>query len=426
MKKFKLLSIALAASLTLLSAKVWADDEPTQDASYSDTPAAVSVSDIEALKNRIAALEKGAVSSLKVDGLFQFWYTHDSYATAVGTGDVYPSSKNQWDAFSVKRAEISLTGALATDPKVSFKISIDPSLASFSGIGGTDGSTLSYETAANTTATTGVNPFTLVKDLYTQVAYSPYATIIIGQDKLWNALEGRTPSKDLDFNNYSNIDGTSFGNKRDLGVQLSGSDIPAGPLSAEYVVGIVQGSGQSTADNNVDKDIVGRVGLTYDKNLFVGASTYSGWEPNGVRQDIGFEGRWVYNGFKLQAEFITGSVNTNDNNAANDSLWTPSSPAVNPPALHFAVPAGQINPAGYYLQASYRLDDVRFGARWDGYNYNQAGISGGSNQELDTITLGLDWYQAKDAFKETLNWEDHLISGVEAWQVLTLQSQIYI
>jgi len=97
-----------------------------------------------------------------------------------------------------------------------------------------------------------------------------------------------------------------------------------------------------------------------------------------------------------------------------------------PTSTHFVAPAGQVSPTGYYFLASYRLNDFRLGARWDGYDFNQAGNTGGSNQELDTITFGLDWYQDKDAFKETINWEDHLISGVEAWQVLTIQSQIYI
>jgi len=422
MKKLFVWLLAILASLSLASTRVWADDEPTQDPSYSDTPAAVSVADIEALNNRIAALEKGAVSSVKVDGWIQFWYTHDSYgATTAGTSNDYSSAKNQWDAFSFKRAEVVLSGALGSDPKVSFKLSVDPTQPSFNGLGGTNGSNLTY--AGTSAANTNVNPFTLVKDLTGQVAYSPYVTFVFGQNKLWNELEGRTPSKDLDFNNYSNIGGTSFGNKRDLGVAFTGAGIPLGPVQAEYYLAVLQGSGQSTADNNVDKDLTARVGFTYDTNLYLGASAYSGWEPNGVRQEIGLEGRWISGGFKAQGELITGSLNTSDNNSANNSTWTPTV-AVAPKG--YVTPTGQISPAGYYLQASYRLGDYRLGARWDGYNFNQTGNSGGSNQELDTITLGLDWFQAKDAFKESINWEDHLLSGVDEYNVWTLQSQIYI
>jgi hypothetical protein len=238
-------------------------------------------------------------------------------------------------------------------------------------------------------------------------------------------LEGRTPSNQLDFNNYSNIGGNAFGNKRDLGLALTGTGIPLGPVQGEYYLTVIQGSGQSTADNNVDKDIVGRVNFTFD-NFLLGAQTYAGWEPNGVRQDFGLEARWISGGFKAQAEFITGNVNTLDNNSSNDAAWTPSLATVK----GFTTPVGQISPTGYYLQATYRLGDWRLGARWDGYNFDQAGglipAQTGWNQEWDTYTIGLDWFQAKDAYKLSLNWEDHLLSGVDEYNVWTLQSQISI
>ncbi len=421
MKKLLVWLLAVLASLSLAGSRVWADDEPKQDPSYSDTPAAVSVSDIEALKNRLSALESGAGLGLKVDGWLQLWYTHDSYGTTTaGTSNDYSSSKNQWDAFSVKRAEIVFAGTVGNDPKVTFKLSVDPSQSSFTGIGGTTGTALSYEGTASTN--TNVNPFTLVKDLFTQLSYSPYASFIFGQNKLWNALEGRTPSNQLDFNNYSNIDGNAFGNKRDLGVALTGTGIPLGPVQADYYLTVISGAGQSTADNNVDKDIVGRVDFTIENNLLLGVQAYDGWEPTGVRQDIAFEGRWISGGFKAQAEFITGSLNTTDNNSANNSAWTPSLATVK----GFTTPTGQITPAGYYLQASYRLGDWRLGARWDGYNFNQQNGTGGGNQEWDTYTIGLDWFQVKDAYKLTLNWEDHLLRGVDEYNVWTLQSQISI
>jgi len=422
MKKSKLLSIALLASLALTSAKVWADDEPKQDADFKDTPAAVSVADVEALNNRLNALEK---SNVKIDALIQFWYTQDSYASTLGSND-YASSKSQWSAFSFRRGEISLGSTLGNDPKVSWLVKLDPTQSSFNGLGVVPGTALSYAGNSGPGASLGnINPFTLVKDLYVKVAYSPYATLILGQNKFAQELEGRWASNDADFNNLSNL-AASFGNKRDAGVQLAGSDIPLGPVAGQYVLSVIQGSGQSTADNNVDKDLAAQVGFTYDKNLYIGTSAYDGWEVNGARWDFGLEGRWVYNGFKLQAEFIEGSVNTNDNSSANDSVWTPSSVAVIPASTHFSVPSGQINPTAYYLLASYRLGDFRLGSRWDGYNFNQVGVSGGSNQELDTITFGLDWFQDKDALKWSANFEDHLIGGVDAYQVYTIQSQLYI
>lgn len=423
MKKFKFYLVALLAFLTLTNVKVWADDEPKQDPSYQDEPASISASDLEALNNRLAVLEKRSFNSLRVNGWLQLWYTHDSWGVnTAGTSDDYSSSKNQWDAFSVKRAEIVLSDTWGADPKVSFKISLDPSQPSFTGIGQTAGTPLTYAGANGPGATVGnINPFTLVKDLTTQVTYSPYLSFVIGQNKLWNELEGRTPSNTLDFNNYTNIGGNSFGNKRDLGAALTGSGIPLGPVQGEYYLAVVQGSGQSTADNNVDKDLTGRFDFTFDQNLLLGVSAYDGWEPNGVRQDIGFEGRWISGPWKVQGEFITGSVNTLDNSSANNSVWTPSL-GLTPKG--YTTPSGQISPTGYYLQASYRLGDWRLGARWDGYNFNQGGAK--FDGEWDTYTFGLDWFQAKDAYKLSLNWEDHLYDGSDIYNVWTLQSQVSI
>jgi hypothetical protein len=443
MKKLFVYLLVLLAGLSLTASRVLADDAPKPDATVQDTPTAVSVSDLEELNNRISALEKTGSSSFKVTGLLQFWYTHDSYGLATNAS-TYSSSKNQWDAFSFRRGELGLTANVGNDPKLTFALKLDPTQTSFNGLGGTNGSLLDYSGGSPAVTITGtgldqngkavtltptaVNPFSIVKDFYGKIAYSPYATFIFGQNKFAQDLEGRWATNDLDFNNYSNL-ATAFGNKRDIGVQLAGAGIPLGPIDGEYVFSVIQGSGQSTADNNVDKDFAERVGFTYDKNLYIGGSTYSGWEPNGKRWDLGLEGRWTYNGFKLQGEFINGHVNTLDNNAANNSVWTAftSLPAV-PALAHFALPTGQLVPAGYYILASYRLEDFRLGVRWDGYNFNQwPDISSKSgNDEFDTITLGLDWFQDKDAFKLTLNWEDHLFDGAEAYQVTTVQSQISI
>lgn len=371
-------------------------------------------------------MESNSGLGLKVDGWLQLWYAQDSYAANTpANSSNYSSSKSQWSAFSVKRSEIVFAGAIGNDPKATFKLSVDPSQTSFNGLGGVAGSTLVYD-GNNTATTTAINPFTLVKDLYSQIAYSPYFTLVVGQNKLWNALEGRTPSNQLDFNNYSNIDGNSFGNKRDIGVQLSGSGIPIpiGAVQLEYDLALLDGAGQSAFDNNVSKDLAGRVDVTIDNSLLLGVQAYNGTEPNGVRQDIALEGRWISGGFKAQGEFLTGSVDTLDNNSSNNSVWTPSiglSPA------GYAAPTGQITPTGYYLQASYRLGDWRLGGRWDGYNFNQQyGTTGGGNQEWDVYTLGLDWFQVKDAYKLSLNWEDHLLNGADIYNVWTIQSQISI
>lgn len=432
MKKLLVSLLIFLAGVAVGPARLLADDQPTPAATPGATPEAttdsapaVTASDLESLNNRLSALEsqKTASTGLKVDGWLQVWYTGDSYGAAKPLND-FASSKNQWSAFSVKRAEVVLTGNVAGDPSVSYKLSVDPAQPSFNGLGGGEGSTLVYGANSAGTSITGINPFTLVKDLYTQLSYGTYFNFVAGQNKLWNALEGRTPSNTLDFNNYSNIDGNAFGNKRDLGVQFSGSAIPLGPVQAEYDFALISGAGQSTFDDNVNKDFAGRVDFTYDNNFLLGASAYDGWEPNGVRQYFGLESRWISGGFKVQGEFLTGTVNTLDNNSANDSVWTPT--IGNVPTGGYTVPTGEITPSGYYLLANYRLDDFRLGVRLDGYNFNQQADAGrkNGNSEWDTYTVGLDWFQGKDAYKLSLNWEEHLVDGLYAYNIWTIQSQL--
>lgn len=417
--------LGLLASWIFVGSKVWAADEGTTAGEDANAPAAVSVSDIEDLNNRVSALER---TNVKVGALIQFWYTHDSYAanTPANSND-YNSSKNQWDGFSFKRGEISVGSDIGSSPKVSWLVKLDPTQASFTGLGLTSGTALSYPGSSVGGAGLGnINPYSIVKDLYVKVTYSPYAALILGQNKFAQDLEGRWASNDGDFNNLSNLS-SSFGNKRDIGVQLAGTGIPVAdlPLQGEYVLSVIQGSGQSTADNNIDKDLAGRIGFTYDKNLYLGASGYDGWEVNGSRWDIGVEGRWLFDGFKIQGEFITGNLNTNDNSTPNNSVWTPSIASVGATKkfLALSLTNGQINPTAYYLTTSYRYQDIKLGARWDGYNFNQWQGSA-LDQEFDTLTVGLDWYQDKDALRLSLNWEDHLLNGVEAYQVTTLQSQL--
>jgi hypothetical protein len=136
------------------------------------------------------------------------------------------------------------------------------------------------------------------------------------------------------------------------------------------------------------------------------------------------EGTWSYNGLKLQAEYLQGHVNLGDNSSVNNSTWTVSLPG-SAPKSWTPGSTSNVSPAGYYVQASYRYQDYRLGVRLDGYNINQ--VKGyATNNELDTITAGFDWFQAKDAYKLSVNWEDHLGDGKELYNLWTIQSQLYI
>jgi len=336
MKKSLFLLIALLLGLPLAAVKVWADEERNN----------VTVPDSEALSDRIEALEKN--SPVKIGVLLQVQYLHNSISSLTGN----------YDQFIGKRAEIKFSGDLKPE-KISFTLVYDP-----------------LQT-----------PTKQLKDYYGKISYIPYADFQFGQGKYPQGLEGRTPSGDLDFVNRALVS-TAFGDKRDLFFQVSGTGLPEGGVKNDYALALVQGAGQNTPENNADKDLAGRSGWQWD-DLWVGLSGYLGWEPTGVRDNYGLEGRWSYKGLKLQGEYLQGQLEPG--NGGNPI------PAVN------KLPS---NPRGYYLSANYRLEDWRLGARWESYNSDST-VGSVYDVNNDVLTLGVDWFQSKDRFRVYVDFEEH-------------------
>lgn len=381
----------LLAGFALVANGVWAKgNEPKEDADYKDEPAAVSVADIEGLNNRIADLAKSA----RVGVLLQVQYTNAGGNGILPKGFSTPikvstqTGYSYSDLFSGKRAEIALYGDLA-DKKIAYKVQYDP--------------------LATTTAKAGVSNGEQLKDFWIKASYIPYADLQFGQFKYAQALEGRTPSGELDFNNTALIT-TALEARRDFSFQVSGSKVPLGPLNGEYALAIVQGSGQNAGvDNNEIKDYAVRAGITLTDpafDLYVGGSAYSGQEaypgPTTVvasvlkagwaRNNTGLEGRVNVGGFKVQGEYIQGQLEPGNNYNPWDGLTV--------------VKAHLSNPQGWYATISYRLEDFRLGIRGESYN---ADTTKGSNYNVnnDVATLGVDWFQGKDKFKLSLNFEEH-------------------
>ena len=400
--KFLKWSLALAllagpawakAALPAAEPTVAADDDsaladPGED---TDAPSAVSVSDLEILSNKISDLAKSA----KVGLLLQTQYDNTGFNPLLPKGFSSPTKvsaetgKAYNDLFLGKRAEISFTGDLA-DKKIAYKVQYDP--------------------LATTTAKAGVSNGEQLKDYWVKASYVPFADLQFGQYKYAQALEGRTPSGELDFANTAFIT-TALEGRRDLAFQVSGSKIPAGPLAVEYAVALVQGAGQNSgADNNDSKDFAGRVGVTVPDtnwNLYLGASAYAGTEPDaGVttttpasvvhagwdRNNLGFEGRLTVGGLKLQGEYIQGQLEPGN----NYNPWAGSSLAN----------AKLSKPEGWYATASYRYQDWRLGVR--GESYDPDNTKGSPfNKNSDILTVGLDWFQGKDKFKLSADYEKH-------------------
>lgn len=402
MKKPLLLLTALLAGLSLTAVQSWAVEEPKEDPGYEDKPAEVSVSDIEGLSNRINDLAKYA----RVGVLLQVQSTNSGNQTLLPKGftaGITPPTGVPFynDLFFGRRAEVNFFGDL-NEKKIAYRVQFDP--------------------LGSTTAKAGVSGTEQLKDYWVRLSYIPFADLQFGQYKFAQALEGRTSSGELDFNNTALVT-TALEARRDLSLQVSGSKIPVGPVQLEYAAALVQGAGQNNRDNNENKDLAGRVGLTVtDPNwtVFLGVSGYYGWETTvtatqflGARNNVGLEGRITAGGFKLQGEFIQGQLEPGNNyNPWGGTVLDPASATFDNKTS---------DPLGGYVAASYRTGDWRFGAR--GESYNPDSTTGSKfNVANDVLTAGVDWFQAKDKFKFSLNYELHFLQ----YEAVIAQAQVNI
>jgi hypothetical protein len=398
----KLYVLALLAGWIFAGSKIWAAEGVVTAGEDKDAPAAVSVSDIEALSNRINDLAKFA----KVSVLLQVQGVNSGNQAILPKGfsaGIKPPTGIPFynDLFLGRRAELSVAGDLA-EKRITYRVQYDP--------------------LATTTAKAGISNGEQLKDYWVRLSYIPFVDLQYGQYKFAQALEGRTSSGELDFNNTALVT-TALEARRDLAFQISGSKIPLGSVNLEYAAALVQGAGQNNLDNNDNKDLAGRVGLTVtdpDWNIYLGASGYSGWETTvpstlflGARNNIGLEARVNIEGFKLQGEFIQGQLEPGNN-------YNPWAGTVTNPAL-LTYDNKNSNPLGWYATASYRWQDWRLGARVEGYNPDST-VGSKYNVNNDVLTVGLDWFQGKDKFKLSLNAEEHFLQ----YEALTVQAQVNI
>lgn len=267
-------------------------------------------------------------------------------------------------AFKGRRAEVKLSGGILPD-KVSYAVMVDPFL-------------------------TG----NITKDANITFSYIPHADVQFGQFKYPQSLEGRWSSGDLDFIERGVVSGT-FGDKRDIGVQVTDAKIKWKEIRVEYGVGLFNGTGQNAAENNENKDVAGRLGAEWH-GLWAGASGYSGRQTLGYRSRFGGELRYVLGGAKIQAEYLTGRTER----AAKS-------------------PARQ---QGYYVLANYVLKRFRPGLRWESWNPDRD--APGSRQ--DAMTTGLDYLLTADRKnKVSLNFTKRLEGGISvANDEWALQAQV--
>lgn len=176
-----------------------------------------------------------------------------------------------------------------------------------------------------------------------------YIKITAGQFYVPFSLENVTPDARLETSDRSQVvealaargkDVIGNQNGRDLGLQISGSVLKINEYYLlDYAVGVFDGAGINTPDNNEAKDIAARLLFHPIKGLDIGGSFYNGYDnwftgtpavaKDQVRKRFGGELSYSLNNFSLKGEYIKGQD-------------------------------GSIERSGYYAQAGYYFIPKRF------------------------------------------------------------------
>ena len=273
---------------------------------------------------------------LEIGGLVQLWYTHDE-TTGKGVGKA--------DTFRLRRSEIAFRGKIL--PEVSWTVMIDPSKE----LGFTTGS-IDQDTR-------------ILQDFHIDLNYIPHHSLSVGQFKLPLTEEGLRSSVRLDTIERSFI-GRTFGDQRDIGIQLSGIW-----EYVDYWLGIFNGSGQNQLDVNDYKDISGRIVLKPFKGLEIGISGLTG--KTGItlsdRNRLGGELRYEYNDLSFKGEYMK----------AKDS---------------------KLEREGWYAQVGYFMP---FLPQLQGvFKYEE--FEDASNNEERDLTVGLNYFIKQNRFKVQINY----------------------
>ncbi|MBU1853672.1 MAG: OprO/OprP family phosphate-selective porin, partial [Candidatus Omnitrophica bacterium] len=211
-----------------------------------------------------------------------------------------------------------------------------------------------------------------LRDIWMQWTGLPYAAITAGQFNV-PFREGVDTIEEVEV-----VD--SITPERDIGVAISGDILDE---KITYALGVFNGNGINTSDDNDQKDIIGRVVVSPFKGsngvlegLSMGVSVQGGRQPNetsegitygGDRTRIGgllkYEGNIANRGFKLQGEYIQQKRDRDDQKA-------------------------DISSNGWYAQATYELSPKW----WSVYQYGVYNPNGKSSNDIRrTSTVGIKY-----------------------------------
>ena len=183
--------------------------------------------------------------------------------------------------------------------------------------------------------------------------FGPWAKISIGQFKSPFGIELSTPCHKLHTIDRSIVVNNLAAPFRDIGLMVTGGTNDLSILGSKtenfigYQFAILNGTGMNVLDDNVKKDLVGRVTLHPFEFVTLGASYRFGKHPALVedaeddeRKRYGFDVELKYKNFLVQGEYINGS---------DVGSYTTGGGCGDPFEIH----QGSVDRNGFFVQAMY-------------------------------------------------------------------------
>ena len=294
------------------------------------------VEELRSIKGFLYEPVKVGFGELEIGGLLQLWYSHDETAG---------KEAGKADSFRLRRTEFMFSGKVL--PEIAWAVMFD----------------LSKELSTSDESIDQESR--ILQDFNVDLSYIPHHIVSIGQFKLPLTEEGLRSSVRLDTIERSYI-GRTFGDQRDMGIQIRGSW-----EFADYWLGVFNGSGQNRLDVNDYKDISGRIVLKPFRGLEIGISGLTGRTGTTLsdRNRLGGELRYEYNDLSFKGEYMK----------AKDS---------------------KLEREGWYAQVGYFIP---FLPQLQGvFKYEE--FEDADNEEEKNITVGLNYFIKQNHFKLQVNY----------------------
>lgn len=194
-------------------------------------------------------------------------------------------------------------------------------------------------------------------DAYAEYKLNDYLNVTLGQAKIPFSLENLASSSKLDLIDRSQVVEALVGrgkdvignhSGRDIGVQVGGTIFKyEGRAFVDYKIGVFNGQGINTGDNNQHKDIAARLIFHPIKGLDISGAIYDGEaniaSVNSKRDRYGFDFNYSWQNLTFSSEYIHGED-------------------------------GQKSKEGFYLQTGYYFLDkkLQIVAKYDTYDADKA------------------------------------------------------